>query len=226
MSPSPAVAVVADVLTRVDPAAAERFCQPNPETPTATVNGIAVPIVRIGWQHVGRFYGELFASANDRLFNGRLPACRLSWNRRFRNLGGRIDCRQNLIELSSAHFEACGAPALGIVLIHEQIHLSLSTDHLSSGHTPEFKRRSLALGLPSIHHAMPLPQRLRRPRRVHVYRCACGKEVQSRVRFRQPRACAACCRRHANGRFDRRFLLEYIGAEVRDTAERPTTNDQ
>jgi predicted SprT family Zn-dependent metalloprotease len=95
---------------------------------------------------------------------------------------------------------------MGIVLVHEMIHLALFADRLSFGHTPEFKRRSRALGLPGIYHELPLPNRMVRAKR-YVYGCPCGARVESRVKFRQPRACGRCCRRFARGRFDPRFVL-------------------
>lgn len=209
-----ALEVVRQVLEEVDPDRLPLLDQP----PTIVVNGVGVPVVRLRWQAIGDFFSRLFEVANGRLFGGTLPGCQIAWNPRFRNLGGRIDPQRRRLELSSAHFEACGAVALGIVLVHEQIHLALFEEQLPFGHTREFARRSAALGLPNIHHQMPLPERLRRPTPEHLYRCDRGHLVRSRVRFRTPRACAPCCDQHAQGRFDERFPLHYVRTIVPATS--------
>ena len=178
------------------------------------VNGVVVPVIRLPFAKLSSFFLELYDRSNHDFFGNELPACKLAWNRRFRSLGGRIECRKRLIELSSAHFEACGVAALGIVLIHEQIHLALFERRRPFGHTALFKQKSHAVGLPSIHHEMPLPQRMIKPRKFHVYECRCGIVIRSRRRFRLARACGACCKKHNRGRFDSRFTLRYSGVIV------------
>lgn len=216
MDGNPTLMVLAEALRACDRDAAKRFSAAlaDPGSPRVIANGVSSPIIRLPWRQTSGFFEELFALSNERFFRGRLPACRISWNTRFRNLAGRITCRDRLIELSAPHFEACGPVALGIVLVHEQIHLSLWSQRRPYGHTAEFKWYSRELGLPLIHHQLPLPDRLARPRPVHVYRCRCGQEIESRVRFRSPRACAACCARHAGGRFDARFMLRHVGVKT------------
>lgn len=186
-------------------------------TPTVMVNGLATPIVRVAFSKLGAYFERIYTDANQAFFQNQLPACKIAWNRRFRNLGGRIDCRRRLLELSAAHFEACGAVALGVVLIHEQIHLSLFEQGLPSGHTPLFKARSCAIGLTDIHHAMPLPARLKKPAILHLYQCRCGKVIESPRRFRTPRACTACCNQFNSGRYDVRFALRLIGRKILQT---------
>lgn len=176
-------------------------------------NGVAVPVRRLSWPKIGPFFEQLYDRSNAALFQRRLPGCRLRWNRRFRSLAGRIQCRERILEISSAHFEACGAVALGVVVVHEQIHLALYESGLPSGHTRQFKHLSGAFGLPKIHHELPLPDRLRRAT-VHLYRCVCGRVFESRIRFQKPRACSTCCAAHAGGRYDARFRLQYIGTNV------------
>jgi len=187
----------------------------DPSVPRVTANGLAVPIIRAEWNHVDDFFDGLFDTANNLFFSGRLPACRRSWNNRFRRVAGRIDCHRQQIELSAPHYEACGTAALGVVLVHEMIHLSLYSDGRPFGHTREFKYRSSSLGLPDVHHELPIPDRLK-PRKAHLYRCKCGRIVESRIKFRRPRACAHCCRSFARGRYDDRFRLIYVGQ--RDSA--------
>lgn len=205
------ISLIGEVLDEIDPAPRDRWLRTDAEDPRVAVNGISAPVVRIGWRDVDRFFDSLFAAANSRFFRGRLPSCRRTWNPRFRRVAGRIDCPRRHIELSSAHFEACGVGALGVVFVHELIHLSLYVDHRPYGHTAEFKTRSERLGLSGIYHDLPLPDRIKRRRRIHLYRCACGQELESRIRFRTPRACADCCRRFARGKYDERYRFQYVG---------------
>ena len=205
---NPTAQLIADVLAAVDSSIHTKWCDglDDLHLPRVTANGLSVPIVRVSWNKVDEFFERLFGVANDRYFANQLPRCRRVWNRRFRGLAGRIECRSKTIELSSAHYEQCGIGAMGIVLVHEMIHLALFTERLPHGHTGEFKRRSYSLGLPRIYHELPLPNRLVRPKR-YVYACTCGLQVESKIRFRAPRACATCCRKFNRGRFDRRFRL-------------------
>jgi predicted SprT family Zn-dependent metalloprotease len=214
MTATPAWTTVRQIIGRLEPELSSAKSLQN--APTVRVNGIDVPVLRLQWRNVGPFFEQLFDYSNRQHFRGHLPPCKLSWNKRFRRVGGRIDCRARLVELSAAHYESCGCAALGVVLLHEQVHLSLYEEGLAYGHTAEFKRRSLNLGLPDIHHEMPLPDRLRKPRCVHLYQCVCGTVVQSRIKFRKPRACATCCDRYSGGRYDRRFQLRYIGIKRKD----------
>lgn len=186
------------------------------------VNGVHADVVWLPTHLLGIFLEEVQRRGNDAFFDGALPKCQFSWNRRFRNSAGRINCGRRHIELSSAHYEACGPLPLAVVFIHEMIHLSLYEDHLPHGHTREFKRRSWRLGLPRIHHELPLPERITSARRYQIYQCrSCQRVTESRVRFRRPRACGRCCRQFAQGRFDRRFLLLWKGERV--GFEQPST---
>ncbi|MBY0585572.1 SprT-like domain-containing protein [bacterium] len=208
---NPTAILVGEVLADVESTAFQRWTDSlgNDLLPHVTANGLTVPIVRVSWNRVDDFFQTLFDRANHQFFGNHLPPCRRVWNRRFRGLAGRIQCRENVIELSSAHFEQCGAAAMGIVLVHEMIHLALFTDRLPFGHTGEFKRRSLSVGLPRIYHELPLPGRLAKSKRYR-YRCVCGQMVLSRIKFRQPRACAHCCKKFSRGRFDPRFTLVFV----------------
>lgn len=210
---NPTLGLIGDVLGFVDPAAQLRWRSDDACAERVAVNGVAAPVVRLPWREVESFFDLLFDEANRRFFRERLPRCRRTWNRRFRRLAGRIDCARRHMELSSAHFEACGAGALAVVVVHEMVHLSLYVDRRPYGHTPEFKSRSYRLGLPGIYHDLPLPERIERSRRVYLYRCRCGAALESRVRFRTPRACAECCRRYGDGRYDERFRFEYVGLQ-------------
>jgi predicted SprT family Zn-dependent metalloprotease len=211
---NPTASLIGDVLSQVEPSAFDRWQEVlgKREAPQVTANGLAVPIQRVSWNRVDDFFEGVFQQANERFFAGRLPRCRRIWNSRFRGLAGRIRCPERIIELSSAHFEQCGVAAMGVVLVHEMIHLALHTDRLPMGHTVEFKRRSLSVGLPRIYHELPLPSRLVK-RKKYLYRCSCGQVVEAKIKFRQPRACARCCRQYARGRFDPRFVLVLVAED-------------
>ena len=186
----------------------DRWQPPAADAPI--VNGLRVPLVRLPGADLMPFFEAVQREANGRFFAGRLPTCAIGWNRRFRRLGGRIDLKSLRIELSAVHYESAGAAALGVVVVHEQIHLDLHVRGRDSGHTREFQRISTSLGLPSIYHEMILPPRARR-HVMHQYRCGgCRTVVASKVKFRTPRACRECCDRLAGGKFDRRFRLIYL----------------
>jgi len=79
-----------------------------------------------------------------------------------------------------------------------------------AAHGPEWRRACVELGIAGEErcHQLPLPRRA--VARRHVYQCPrCGM-ILRRVRPippRRPLACRDCCRQHAGGRFDRRFVF-------------------
>lgn len=203
--------LIAESLQQASPHRPDLWNEATARAERVVANGLPLPIVRIEWNQIDDFFDTLFDRANAELFRSSLPPCRRTWNRRFRSVAGRIECRSRTIELSSAHFEACGVAALGAVLIHEMIHLYLFEQRMPYGHNSAFKIMSRSAGLPSVYHELPLPTRLKRQRSWHLYRCSCGIELRSRVRFRTPRACASCCRRFNRSRYDERYRLQYVG---------------
>src|SRR5690606_1101234 len=136
MTAIPAWKTVSKVIAQLEPETV--IPKLNGKAPLVRVNGLAVPVIRLQWRNVSPFFELLFDIANKEHFSNTLPGCQLTWNKRFRRVGGRIDCRRRVVELSAAHFEACGCAALGVVLLHEQVHLSLYEEGLAYGHTPEF----------------------------------------------------------------------------------------
>lgn len=215
MLTTPAECLLLDAMDRVDPSAGQRWRESSAienadQASRVLVNGVAVPVVRVARGDTEDFFDVVHELANEQFFDGGLPEYRRIWNRRFRSVAGRIDVRRQVIELSSAHDEACGSVALGIVYLHELIHLDLFVRGRPIGHTGEFKRLSRSLGMPDIRHQLPLPARLGK-KRLHRYACPTGCSLESLVRFRAPRACAACCRAYAGGRYDSRYRLRYLG---------------
>ena len=134
--------LIGEVLSSLSPQGKDAWlCSlADPATQRRVVaNGLSVPVIRVEWSHVDDFFDMVFDKANAEFFESRLPRCRRIWNNRFRRVAGRIDCHRQQIELSAPHYEACGTAALGIILIHEMIHLSLFSDGRPFGHTRKFK---------------------------------------------------------------------------------------
>lgn len=219
-SSSLALTLIAQVLRSVDEPASNRWQRSDAGTGTVTVNGLAVPIIRTSASAIAPFFHLLGQAAGQSLFEREMPPCHVAWNKRFRRLGGRIIPSQRLIELSAPHYEACGVIALGLVYVHELIHWSLYIDQLPFGHTAEFKRRSTRIGMTDIRHEMPLPTRLQRPEKRHIYLCPSGHEIVSQVQFRTARCCLACCLKWNQGRADNRFILKFARTEWVESGQR------
>ncbi len=108
-------------------------------------------------------------------------------------------------------------------LRHELAHLvafDRARGRRIAAHGPEWRRACGDLGIPgeSRCHTLPLPRR--QVARRHVYRCPRCDFRLRRVRPikpRRPLACLDCCKRHAGGRFDRRFVF------VKATSSHPTS---
>ena len=108
-------------------------------------------------------------------------------------------------------------------LRHELAHLlayARSRGRRIAAHGPEWKQACVDLGIPgeSRCHTLPLPRR--QVNRPHVYRCPRCDFHLRRVRpikARRRLACHDCCKRHAGGRFDRRF--EFV--RVKPAIEKP-----
>ncbi len=149
----------------------------------------------------------LFARLNYEYFGGEIPAHRIAYNRRFRNLAGRITYRPPLIELSPRHFER-RPEALRETLLHEMIHAWLHARKRPAGHTRAFKEKMRELGMRSIYHDLAT-QDDRSPARF-LLRCErCGLELP---RVRRPRAPVSCGRCNPR-RFDPRDLLRLVPVE-------------
>ena len=151
----------------------------------------------------------------------RPDAVRARWNPRLRSTAGRAFARENAVELNPRL--AAHPGEIERTLRHELAHLLVAwraaaatrRSHRPDPHGPEWRRACADLGIvdETRCHRLELAPR-RRVARRHVYRCAgCGVEWR-RVRpipRRRPLACRACCRAHAGGRFDRRFVFVPVG---------------
>lgn len=147
----------------------------------------------------------LFAQYNYAYFEGRLPAYRIAYNGRFRDLAGRITYDPPTIELSPKHLRD-RPEALRETLLHEMIHAWLFARGENPGHTAAFKKKMRELGLSSIYHdlgkAAPDSESARR------YILRCEKCTGEWLRKRKPSPNLRCGR-------CRLALSVYEVAEVR-----------
>lgn len=147
-------------------------------------------------------------------FESRIPRdFRIVFNPFLRRLTGRITYGQKLIEISRYHFTKYGMKDAIATLEHELLHLYLHKLGLPSGHNNHFKRLAAKKGI-RVFHANPYPQNQPSPYR-YLYECPeCGRFVSRMRRARGSLACGVCCRAHAGGAWDQRFLLNLL-ARVR-----------
>ena len=152
----------------------------------------------------------------------RSGAVRARWNPRLRSTAGRAFARANVIELNPRLVAHPGE--VERTLRHELAHLLVAwrtaaaatrRRHWPDPHGPEWRRACADLGIADETrcHRLELAPR-RRVARRHVYRCGgCGVEWRRArpIPRRRPLACRACCRAHAGGRFDRRFVFVTAG---------------
>jgi predicted SprT family Zn-dependent metalloprotease len=155
---------------------------------------------------------ELFERINMTHFDGFLDRPELKWNSRLRSSAGRFvpGSRRFLalrdseprIEIASYLLEESNALALvADTIAHEMIHYWLWVRRRPYGHTSEFMAKMRQMGV-SRYNTVP---RLRPPR--YAYRCpACESEFLARRKL-GILACAKCCKKHSNGRYDARFKL-------------------
>jgi SprT protein len=132
----------------------------------------------------------------------------LHWHARLRTTAGlaRLDCAVILLNPRLLAFPE----ELTRTFLHELAHLvahARNPRRLIDPHGPEWRLACTDLGLPGEKRCHVLP--LAAPRRVerkHLYHCPqCRREVRRVRPFRRAEACLACCRTHADGRYDRRF---------------------
>lgn len=155
---------------------------------------------------------QLFEELNQAHFGGVLERPVLRWNSRLRasagrffpgrrawSVWGKLSC---VIEVATYLREELEAEKrIRDTLAHEMIHFWLWSRRRPYGHTPEFIQKMKELGVSRYN---PVPRL--RPHR-YVYECpGCKKQFRARKRL-GTRACAECCERHAQGRFDARFEL-------------------
>jgi predicted SprT family Zn-dependent metalloprotease len=151
----------------------------------------------------------IFSDWNGRGFGDALPLPEIRWNPRLKTSAGRFipDEETCVIEIAAYLREEKNAEALiRDTLGHEMIHYWLFVRNQPYGHTPEFHEKMRELGVSRYN---PVPKH--RPFK-HLYECrTCGQRIHVRKKLRLA-ACAACCNRHAEGRFDHRYRLKLMAS--------------
>ncbi len=169
---------------------------------------------------------EFFQEINLRHFDGFLEPPVLKWNSRLRSSAGRFipGSRKYFlqapptIEVASYLLEEERREELvKDTLAHEMIHYWLWVRRKPYGHTDDFWSKMTQMGVSRYN---PVPRT--RPYR-YVYRCvACESEFPARRRLGRL-ACGKCCKRHAEGRYDLRFRLEFFRTALPgEIFQRPT----
>ena len=137
----------------------------------------------------------------------------VSWNRRMRTSAGlalyhswEVLLHPALKNISEAEVEK--------TLKHELAHL-LARDRSGrkriAPHGKEWRQACVDLGIPKEKATHQLPFTRIKQQRKFFYRCPACKEVLSRVRKpRREIACLSCCRKHAGGRYDKKFRYELV----------------
>ena len=137
----------------------------------------------------------------------------LRWNPRLKNTAGMAYPGRALITLNP-RLAIFGDAEVDRTLRHELGHLLA---HERAGrrridpHGKEWKQACVDLGLPgeSRTHNLPLPRKTIQPR--HFYQCpGCGFVLKRVQPLKRKSACVRCCRTHARGRYDVRFVFKAV----------------
>lgn len=184
----------------------ERVLAPAPSRPAPV---IAAPI-RVPEENDSA--EELLARAQELL---RAVGCaalaerlKVRWNPQMRSTAGTANWTECLISLNP-QLRQFGAQEVDGTLRHELAHLVAqfrAGRRRIAPHGREWQRACADLGIKGEKRCHELPLQRRELTRKYRYQCpACGMEV-GRVRaMRRRTACLACCRKHAQGRYDDRF---------------------
>ncbi len=125
------------------------------------------------------------------------------WADRLRYRAGEFRPAEAMIRISRPYHEKYGTTVTEGILLHELCHWWLHRSGIPHRENADvFQTLLRRTGAPRRAPAAPLL-----PRRTYAYRCpACGRRYLYR-RHVSGYACGDCCRRHAGGRFDPRYLL-------------------
>lgn len=132
------------------------------------------------------------------------------WNARMRSTAGRAWWPQRCIELNPK-IQKIDPKQTVRTLLHELAHLvayERAGRKRISPHGAEWRMACADLGIAgeSVCHHLPLPRRKQAYR--YLYVCSyCQRDFPRKRKITRAYACADCCKRHAQGRFDKRFLL-------------------
>lgn len=134
----------------------------------------------------------------------------LRWHARLRTTAGRACARRLRIQLNPRLLDFPGE--LRQTFLHEMAHLVAHARYPKrrlAPHGKEWRQACAALGIPEEKtcHTLSLAPR-RKMTRKHFYHCPhCKVEIARVVPLRRGEACLACCRVHAQGKYDRKFRL-------------------
>jgi predicted SprT family Zn-dependent metalloprotease len=153
---------------------------------------------------------QLFREINQNHFEGFLDPISLQWNSRLRSCAGRFfpgsrkyfRTHPPRIEVALYLTEEENSLALiADTIAHEMIHYWLWARRKPYGHTAEFLSKMREMGVSRYN---PVPRI--RPYK-YLYQClSCKKDFPSRKRL-GTLACAECCKKHSQGKYDARFKL-------------------
>ena len=130
------------------------------------------------------------------------------WNPRMRSTAGRAWLMAFMIELNP-RLKTLGHEHVDTTLRHELAHLVAmvrANGRRIAAHGSEWRQACADLGIPGEKacHRLPLPSRKQQVR--YLYHCPhCLTEVPRVRKMTKPTACGRCCKKHANGRYDKRF---------------------
>lgn len=134
----------------------------------------------------------------------------VGWNPRLRTTAGRAWWPIGVIELNPK-LRTQGEDEVRRTLRHELAHLvayERAGGKRIDAHGPEWRAACADLGIPGERVSHSLPFGGTRQKKRFRYTCRhCGSSIMRVRRIRGASACHICCRRHAGGVFDRRFLL-------------------
>lgn len=132
------------------------------------------------------------------------------WHTRLQTSAGQARFPEMRVLLNKKLLEA-DELELEITLRHELAHLLASWRAFPrrvAPHGGQWRSACEALGIPDESRCHRLGWKRRKVRRQWRYTCpACASHVDRVRRFRQPVACAKCCRQHNEGRFSARYRL-------------------
>ena len=153
---------------------------------------------------------RIFSEWNLKVFGGRLPIPEIRWNSRFKTSAGRFSPhpKKAIIEIAEYLLEENDAlEMIRDTVGHELIHYFLWIQGKPYGHTAEFKKIMIDLGV-SRYNTVPKHRPFK-----HCYSCpSCEQKIFVRKKLRRA-ACAACCNQFAQGKYQFRYKLKLLASD-------------
>ena len=137
------------------------------------------------------------------------------WNKRMRTAAGRAFYQTGRIELNpklQTLPEERRDQEIRQTFLHEMAHLvsfGRNKGKRIQPHGPEWRMACADLGIHGEDRCHDLNFQPRRQKRKYAYVCpVCETEVKRVRRLTRKVACFVCCKKHAGGKFDSRFVLQ------------------